>query len=346
MYNKTPTMTDVAKAAGVSQSTVSLVLNGKAEQSIPEATKLKVFQACEALGYQMNYLARALNRSESGMIGMLADELLTANFAGAIVSGAQDMSRQEGKILMLSAVDQQDDEMSRRAIEYLKGFRVESIVYAAKYHHQIRFPESLKSIPTVLVNCYEPSHTIPCILPDDFWGEYQLTKYLLDNGHRNIIYISSNLKDDATGENIPATPARVAGFMAAMQDYGLSPREEDCVIYVPIEWEGVVQEATRLLQSPNPPTAIMCYNDRMALSVYCAASILNVRIPEDLSVVGYDNQLEITEFLYPRLTTMELPHYELGAQGIKFLETQKYPFEYEQYFIRPKLVIRQSVAKV
>ena len=344
--HKTPTMTDVAKAAGVSQSTVSLVLNGKAEQSIPEATQLKVLQACEMLGYQMNYLARALNRSESGMIGMLADELLTANFAGAIVSGAQDMSREKGKILMLSTVDQQDDKIAQRAIDYLKGFRVESIVYAAKYHHQITFPDSLKNVPTVLVNCYESSNTIPCILPDDYWGGYQATKYLLDHGHRNIYYISSNLIDELTGEHIPATPARVAGFMSAMQDYGLNPKEEECVSYVPIEWEGVVQEATRLLQSPNRPTAILCYNDRMALSVYSVASVMNIRIPEDLSVIGYDNQVEITEFLYPRLTTVELPHYEMGARGIKYLETQKYPFEYEQYFIRPKLVIRQSVASV
>ena len=198
----------------------------------------------------------------------------------------------------------------------------------------------------MLVNCYESSNTIPCILPDDYWGGYQATKYLLDHGHRNIYYISSNLIDELTGEHIPATPARVAGFMSAMQDYGLNPKEEECVSYVPIEWEGVVQEATRLLQSPNRPTAILCYNDRMALSVYSVASVMNIRIPEDLSVIGYDNQVEITEFLYPRLTTVELPHYEMGARGIKYLETQKYPFEYEQYFIRPKLVIRQSVASV
>lgn len=344
--HKTPTMMDVAKAAGVSQSTVSLVLNGKAEQSIPDATKLKVFHACEELGYQMNYLARALNRAESGMIGMLADELLTANFAGAIVSGAQDMSRSEGKILMLSTVDQHDDQISRRAIDYLNGFRVQSIVYAAKYPHQITFPKALKNTPTVLVNCYEPTHTIPCILPDDYWGGYQITKFLLDHGHRNIFYISSNLVDEATGKFIPATPARVSGFMDAMRDYGLNISEKDHVCYVPIEWEGVVQEATRLLQSDNPPTAIMCYNDRMALSVYCAASTLNIKIPEELSVVGYDNHLEITEFLYPRLTTVELPFYEMGAQGVKFLETNKFPFEYERQFIRPKLVIRQSVANV
>ena len=343
---KAPTMTDVANAARVSQSTVSLVLAGKAGKNIPETTRQRIYKACDDLNYHVNLLASALNRPQSGIIGMVANELLTTDFAGAMVNGAQDMTWEKEKVLMLVSIDTADDAITRKAIEYLIGFRVESIVYAANYYHEICFPEALTQVPTILVNCYEATGTIPCIVPDDYGGAYNLTQYLLENGHQKIVYLSNILKDERTGRKIPATLAREAGFLQALHDNGLNPDPSECIRAISITGPEVVKATKDLLQPADRPTAIMCYNDRMAMGVYSAATILGMRIPADLSVVGYDNQKVISEFLYPYLTTVELPHYQMGAMAIKYLERHNRNFHYEQKAVMPQLVIRNSVKKI
>lgn len=343
---KATTMADVAKAASVSQSTVSLVLAGKAERNIPERTRQRIYKACKDLNYHVNLLASALNRSQSGIIGMVANELLTTDFAGDMVNGAQEVTWKEGKVLMLVSIDAADDEITRKAIEHLIGFRVESIVYAANYYHEISFPEALAHVPTVLVNCYEATETIPCIVPDDYGGAYTLTQYLLENGHDNIIYLSNSMVDELTGNKIPATLAREAGFLQALRDSGLNPDPFECIRPISIIGSEVVKVALEILQRKDRPSAIMCYNDRMAMGVYSASALLGLKIPTDLSVVGYDNQKVVSEFLYPYLTTVELPHYQMGAMAIKYIENHDYPFEYEQKAIMPRLVVRDSVKKI
>lgn len=346
MKKKAPTMADVAKAAGVSQTTVSLVLAGKAGKNIPEKTRQRIYEACNELNYHVNRLASALNRPKSGIIGMVANELLTTDFAGDMVNGAQKMTWKKGKVLMLVSIDTDDDAITQKAIEHLIGFRVESIVYAANFNHEVSFPEALTHVPTVLVNCYEATETIPCIVPDDYGGAYALTQYLLENGHTKIIYLSNNLIDDRTGKKIPATLAREAGFLQALRDRGLNPDPAECILPISINGSEVVKVAMEILQRKDRPTAIMCYNDRMAMGVYSASALLGLKIPNDLSVVGYDNQKVVSEFLYPYLTTVELPHYQMGEMAIRYLETHKYPFRYVQKAIMPRLVIRDSVRKI
>lgn len=332
-----PTMTDVAKLAGVSQSTVSLVLNNKDLNNIPLATQERVYQASESLGYRPNKLASALNGKNSDMIGLITDELVTTDFAGSIVKGAQDIAWNKRKVLMLVNVDDRDG-MMEEAVDMMIGYRVECILFATMYHHEIVLPNNLKNTPVVLVNCYDIHNNTPSVVPDEFQGAYDATEYLIKNGHKNIVFMSNK-------KMIPATALREEGFKTASNDYGLKLKD-DSIIRVEISGQEVHNKAVELLSSSERPSAIMCYNDRCAMGVYSAAASLGLKIPEDLSVIGYDNQEVIAEFLIPTLTTMALPHYEMGEFAIHFIYNNQYPFEKIKEKIKPKLIIRNSVRKI
>jgi len=340
---KLPKMTDVANMAGVSQSTVSLVLRGKAD-NIPQATRERILQVSQELGYSVNRLASSLNSTGSGMIGMLTDELITTNFAGAIIKGAQECALNNDKILMMAAMQHQGN-LDEKAVDMMVGYRVESILYATRYHHEVILSPNLKNVPTVLVNCYEQSGEIPCILPDDFLGGYTAANYLLKKGHRDIVYLSNNKTVKGTSEKLPATKLREAGFIKALQEFGLEigPNTIQAISITGME---VYENACKILKSMDRPTAIMCYNDRMAMGVYSAASAMNIRIPDELSVIGYDNQIVIAEFLIPQVTTINLPHYKMGASAVNYLFKHKYPFKGKQILISPELIVRDSVRDI
>lgn len=334
---KMPTMNDIAKLAGVSQSTVSLVLNNKRIDNISEVTRERIYQARESLGYRPNKLASALNGKSSGVIGFITDELVTTNFAGIIVKGAQDTAWNKHKVLMLVNLDDRAG-MVEEAIDMMVSYRVESVMFAAMYHHEIILPKNLDIIPTVLINCYDKLNSVPCVVPDEFQGAYEAVAYLIKNNHRNIAYISNKKK-------IPATLLREEGYKKALADYKIGESEYH-IIQTDLNGESVYKETIKLLSGGNRPTAIMCYNDRCAIAVYSAAATMNLKIPEDLSVIGYDNQTVISEFIIPSLTTMQLPHYEMGEWATNYILNNKYPFNPIKEKIKPDLIIRDSVKEI
>lgn len=339
---KTATMTQVAELAGVSQTTVSLVLNGKNVDNIPLETQEKVLEASKKLGYRVNRLAGALNGAGSGMIGLLADELITTNFASDIVQGAQDMAWENDKTVMIASLNG-DEKRREQAINMLLGYRVDAVIYATTYYKKIAFPPQLTHIPTILVNCYDAEKKYPCIVPDDFQGAYDAAECLIRNGHRDIIYFSNSLCVEGTDEKIPATILREEGFKKALMDYGIEVREHS-IQPLEITGENIFERVCAVLKSEHRPTAIMCYNDRMAVSVYSAIKSLNLKIPEDISVIGYDNQSVIVDFLNPRLTTVELPHYQMGRAAIQYFLKNKADSKFTK--LPPKLIVGKSIKNI
>lgn len=307
---KVTTMTDVAKLAGVSQSTVSLVINSKETSTIPQATKDKVMEACQQLGYRPNNLARALHGKHSGVIGFITDELVTTNFAGNMFKGAQDTAWKRHKMLMLVNLDNRHS-MLEEAVDMLLSYRVEGFVFATKYHREFLVPDRALEAPIVLANCFDPLHRYASFVPNEADGAYQAASYLVGKGHRNIVFLSNALE-------IPATDSREKGFRQAMEENRLW-REEDPIVRVKIKSEQVYRAATKLLQRSSRPTAILCYNDRSAVSVYSAIVDQGLKVGEDVSVLSFDNQTVISEFIRPGLSTMQLPHYDMGKAAMQYL---------------------------
>lgn len=301
-------MHDVARAAQVSQTTVSFVLNGRADASVAPETRDRIWRAVADLGYRPNAMARALRRGTSGLIGLVTDEIATTPFAGQIVRGAQDAAWQHRRILTLVNTDRHSD-LEQEALGMLLQHQVDGLILASMAHAQVRVPPMLAGFPVVLVNACSADDAVPALVPDEERGGHEATAHLLARGHRRIGVID-NL--DAS----VAAPLRRQGHGRALREAGLTP-DPAMVVQVNGWQEAGFEGALRLLRLPagRRPTALFCLNDRGAMGAFDAARELGLRVPDDVSIIGFDNQEVIAAHLRPALTTMQLPHHEMGRLG-------------------------------
>lgn len=314
MSKKTPrtravTMKDVAHRAGVSRTAVSLVLNDRYDITLAQETRQRVLSAAAELGYRPNAGARALAQQRSDWYGLVT-EIVTAPFAVDIIKGAQDRALTDGKYLLISSTES-DPAAETAAIERLLEQRVEGLIYAATWHRGVTVPEIAREVPTVLVNCFDIEGRFPAIVPDERSGGYRAAERLLRAGHRRIGFI--NLE-----AGMPATIGRREGFLTALRKAGIEP-DESLEVSGHATADSGFTAAEQLLDLAEPPTAIFCANDRMAMGAYDAIKERGLRIPHDVAVIGFDNQELIAGYLRPGLTTVALPFEQMGAQGVDLL---------------------------
>ncbi len=302
---------DVAAAAGVSATTVSHILNAVEGKRINPDTRQLVLEAAERLGYLPNNLARGLRLSRSYTVGFLSDEIATTPHAGQIIKGAQEAAAERGLLLLMLNTGN-DRELERKEIDLLLQHRVDGILYASMYHRIVAVPEQLRPVPTVLLDARSDDPAFPSVVPDEEQGGRTATRELLDHGHRRIGFVTNS-------DDIPATPGRLAGYRGALAEAGIA-FDPDLVAADRSDAQGGYRAARRLLDTAQRPTALFCFNDRMAMGAYRAAAELGLAIPGDLSVIGFDNQELISENLFPALSTVALPHYEMGARAIAQLQ--------------------------
>ncbi len=303
-------MSDVAAAAGVSTTTVSLVLSGKAGTSIPEVTKERVREASRQLGYRANTIARNLRAQTSDSIGLISDLIASSAFAGDMIHGADQVAAAAGKTLVIVNTER-DPEVETRAIDSMLARRVDAIIYATMWHRLVEPPPELKEVDTVFLDCRTGDPDDAWVVPDEELGGYTATSHLLEYGHRRIGYLRET-------NPYPADAERFAGYQRALADHGID-YDPDLVAIDRNDPFGGTVAAVRLLQLPDPPTAIQCYTDRMAMGAYRAIRRAGLTIPDDISVIGFDNQDQIAPWLDPPLTTMQLPHDAMGRWAVEHL---------------------------
>lgn len=291
-------------------TTVSHILNDVESARASDETRERVRATAARLGYGANRIARSLRRQQSEMIGLLSEEIATTPHAGRIILGAQQAARERGLTLVLINTTRDDDDIQRDTDALLRQ-QVDGVLYATMYHREIVLPASLEAIPTVLIDSASADGRVPSVVPDEEGGAYAAVQELTDHGHRRIGFLTN-------AEDVPATRGRLAGYRRALGDVGV---EYDAALVVaePSETPGGYKAAREILNRPVRPTALFCYNDRMAMGAYRAAAELGLRIPTDLSIVGFDNQELIAEGLYPALTTVALPHFEMGRWALDAL---------------------------
>lgn len=303
------TMADVARHAGVSRSAVSFVLNDRRSVSIAEDTRDRVLAAAAELGYRPNAGARALAKKQSDWYGLVT-EIVTAPFAVEIIKGAQDRALVDEKYLLIASTES-DPDVETAAIERLLEQRVEGLIYAATWHRAVELPEIAREVPTVLVNCFDAEGRYPAVVPDERTGGRRATERLLAAGHRRIGFI--NLDPE-----IPAAVGRLSGYHEVLQEAGIAA-DANLEISGHATADGGYDAASALLDLTDPPTAIFCANDRMAMGAYDAIKERGLRIPHDVAVIGFDNQELIAGYLRPGLTTVALPFDKMGALGVEIL---------------------------
>lgn len=309
----TPTMWQVAKAAGVSQATVSLVVNNADGGRVNEATRERVLAAVEELGYRTNAYAKSLRSGESGFIGFISDEVASAPFAGALLKGAQLLAWETGHVIL--GVDTYgDDGIEAAAIDMMLSYRVKGVVYASMYHRRVVVPEALRGVPTVVVNAQDASGELSSVFPDEEQGGYDATRRLIDAGHRRIAMINIQPPDS----DLPAGIGRLAGYRRALDEAGIDLRPDWIRPGTGIVEDGFAQTAL-LMASADRPTAIFCGNDRTAWGAYRALDSLGLSVPGDCSIMGFDNHEMLAPFLDPALTTMALPYERMARTAVDLL---------------------------
>ncbi|MEU0090717.1 LacI family DNA-binding transcriptional regulator [Kribbella sp. NPDC006257] len=335
---------DVARAAGVSVTTVSHVLNETPHTRTSEATRDRVRSVARTLGYTPNRLARGLRTRASDMIGLLTEEIATTPHAGRIILGAQEEASRHNLTLAIinSHLDAGAD--ARRAdARALIERQVDGIIYATVFHHEVSVPRELRAVPAVLIGALDRQGVVPAVLPDEANGAADLVALLVDAGHRRIAFADSSIE-------VPATQGRLAGYLRGLEQAGI-PRDDRLIASGVSEAGGGYTTSLELLDRADRPTAIFCYNDRMAMGAYRAAQELGLRIPDDVSIVGFDDQAPIAASVYPALTTVALPHYEMGAWAVATLtrliqssSTSWYRSTHPTLLPCP-VVVRESVAQ-
>jgi LacI family transcriptional regulator len=303
-------MYDVARVAGVSQTTVSFVVNNVPNINIPQETRDRVWAAVEELGWRPNAMARGLSLQRSHTIGLISDEVAISPHTGKIIQGAQDAAWASNKLLVVLNTSRRA-EVEAAAIEMLLERQVEGIIYATMYHRPVTLPPLLTKVPTVLLDCYVEDRSLPSVVPDELQGGRMATEALLQKGHRRIGFINNV-------DPIPATFGRLEGYKQALAAFDV-PFNASLVCSGKSTAEEGYRCAVELMQLPERPTALFCFTDQMAMGAYDAIRQLGLSIPDDVAIIGFDNLELIAAHLRPPLTTMELPHYAMGQWAVQYL---------------------------
>ncbi|MGO1225956.1 MULTISPECIES: LacI family DNA-binding transcriptional regulator [unclassified Brachybacterium] len=303
-----PTMHDVAAKAGVSQAVVSLVLSGRYAGRASETTAERIREASAALGYRTNLQAKTLKTGVSEIVGLVGDDVATSPFSGQMIKGAQDRVWEEGSTLM--TVDTGGDAaLEAAAIDTMLSHQVRGLLYTAMYHRELDVPDAALETRAVALNARDLAGRIPSVIPDDEQGGYDATQVLIDAGHTRIGMINIFPR-----EGIPAARDRRRGYERALTEAGIVP-DPDLLFAGEGNHSSGHDGAHALLGLDDPATAIFCGNDRTALGAYQAIYDLGLSIPENVSIVGFDDQDILRDYFHPGLTTVALPFIAMGERA-------------------------------
>jgi LacI family transcriptional regulator len=307
---RTPRIKDVAERAGVSTATVSYVLNDAPGARVAAPTRDRVWAAARDVGYRPNTLARALRTRRTHVIGFVSDDVATSPFASEMISGAHDAAQRVGYMLLLVNTDH-SSEMRDEVVHALLQRQVDGVVFATMYHQVVEVPDELASRPHVLLDCRPSSGTGSYVVPDEVGGAKAVMAELLEAGHRRIGHVTD-------AGDAPAAEMRLAAYRDVLRQAGIRFDSKLVVADEPTHVGGRRATGT-LLDGRRPPTAVFCFNDRMAAGAYRAVAERGLHIPDDLSVVGFDDQPWVADVLWPGLTTAALPHRAMGEWAVSTL---------------------------
>jgi LacI family transcriptional regulator len=329
------TLKDVARRAGVHSGTASRALNPQTRSLVNPKTAKKVIKAAEDLGYRPNPMARGLKTNRSFTIGVLVPDLTNPLFP-PIVRGIEDTLASVGYTALLANSDN-DPDKERLHFETMRNRQVEAFIMAtAQRDHPLIEDAIAADVPIVLVNRTVESSRAFAVITDDRRGAELAITHLFELGHTRIAHL-------AGPERFSTGKARYDGFVDTMRKLGLKP---DRTL---IRAAGAFTESAgattfrKLLDGKGEFTAVFAGNDLIALGCYDVMAETGVRCPEDISIVGY-NDIPFIDKLRPPLTTIRIPHYEIGVRATRLvLERLQSPSaEPVTVLLEPELVVRGS----
>lgn len=334
MSNPTVRLEDIAKMAGVSPMTVSRVLTGKA--GVSASTRAKVLEAVENSGYVPNVNARALAGSQTRVLGMIVPDFST-QYISELARGAGNAAVQAGYELVLYTTSSYSQRTYRHLTLHSRGL-IDGLVVVLPEVSDAQL-DQLKSMGLHVV-IVDPRHELPrfpSVHADNYRGARLMMDHLVALGHQRIGFITGRTDTVASFE-------RLKGYREGLQLHGLKVDDSLIIQGNFLQTEGVVA-AKALMAVAEPPTAIFASNDMMALGAMDAVRDLGYRIPEDISIGGFDD-IPMASHLCPALTTVRQPLFDMGATAarmiINMLSGIDIPAQHVE--LRTELVVRNSTA--
>lgn len=311
------TLADVARAAGVSSTTASLVLSGRArELRLSVDVEERVVHAARELDYRRNIVSVGLRTGRTGTLGFVSDTVATSQLAGNMIKGALERAHERGLMLLIGeSGGDADDE--KRLLASMGDRQVDGLVVASMFTREREDPTPDLHVPAVLLNAVSTGSTpVPTVLPDEWAAGRDAARVLLEAGHRERVHlVGVGTSPDEVPPGGVAAVERLDAITRTFAEAGVAlAGGRPCATWEPPP--GL--EATRSILREGPPSALVCFNDHLALGAYQALAEAGLRVPEDVSVIAFDD-IPLAAWLRPGLTTVALPHRELGRASIDLL---------------------------
>ena len=338
------TIKDIAERSGVSVTTVSRVLNEKPD--VNDETRARVLKVIEDSNYRPNGMARSLVINQTYSIGLIIPDINNPYFP-EVARGVEDQAQDSSYSVIFSSTDNKL-EQEQEVIDLMLQKRVDGLIVSLSLANRdiLKRLES-RNIPVVQLDRKIPDSIYPAVMIDNQQSAYKAVQFLIDEGYKEIAHITGDL------QTVPGQD-REDGYRKAILDNDLR-LAEDMIIEGDFSKRSGYDAMEKMIASGNLPEAIFAANDMMALGVLEACRHADIRIPEDLVLIGHDN-ISISNLVYPALTTMAQPKYKLGRQASKMLidliniKQKKGSLDKEDFFadqiLETKLVRRGSTARV
>jgi len=336
------TINDVAKQAGVSIKTVSRVINN--ETSVRQLTRDKVQQAVDELNYQPNLSARNLAGAKSFSVAYIYDNP-NAYYIIDMQEGILSACKQQGFELLIHPCDAKNKSITEEVVNMVKHARIAGLILTPPLSEMPEFVKTLVDLDVKVVRIMSgdvaPDDLSPCVMVNDRDAAQTITQHLIDLGHKDIAFIAGDAEHMSTIE-------RYKGYRRALKASDID-FDKTLVIEGDYSFDSGVSGAKQLMSCENNktrPTAIFSCNDEIAAGALFAARLMNISIPEQLSIVGFENS-PFSRQTWPKLTTADQPNNQIAEDAANLLisqvRKQKNQTTISQYV--PKLIIRDSTAK-
>ncbi|GAA4195915.1 LacI family DNA-binding transcriptional regulator [Microbacterium oryzae] len=337
MTQKRPTLADVAKLSGMSKTAVSLILNDRPGSRLsPEAAE-RIRAAAAQLGYKPNPAAQSLRLGKTRSVGFISDEVTLTRYASGMIKGVLHAARDLDHTVLIAETEGDLDNVGL-AMESMLDRRVDGLIVGLMGARVVDLPRPSQDIPLVIVNGRTPTG-VPSILPDERAAGREVASELIEAGHRRIGIIGELPEIAANPRKSVSIGARFVGIDEAFAAAGIRPERMQLS-----EWSPAIghDAALEMLAAYPDLTALLAGNDNVAFGIFQALSSLGLRVPEDVSVISFDDE-ELAGYLRPGLTTARLPYEEMARLGVEMILGRR---ELADARITMPLMRRQSVARI
>lgn len=335
MSDRRPTLADVAELSGMSKTAVSLVLNDRPGSRLSAEAADRIRAAAAQLGYKPNPAAQSLRMGKTRSVGFISDEVTLTRYASGMIKGVLDAARELDHTVLIAETEG-DIAGVGAAMESMLDRRVDGLLVGLMNARLVDLPRPSQDIPLVIVNGRTPTG-VPSILPDEHAAGRAVATELITAGHRRVGIIGDLPEVASDLRRSVSIGARFAGLEKAFDAVGIRPTRVQLEGWSPsIGYDAALE----MLDANRDLTALLAGNDNIAFGVYQALAARGLKVPEDISVISFDDE-ELASYLRPGLTTARLPYEEMARIGVEMILGRR---EMTDVRVPMPIIRRQSVA--